>query len=434
LGWVSLMVLEEKVFKDPIHGYIRVRDELIWALIQTPEFQRLRRIKQLGGTQVVYPTAEHSRFSHSLGVYEITRRIIGTLDPRAEMMSVDTRILLLAAALLHDLGHGPFSHSFESVLDVNHEDFTVRIILEDTEINRLLETYQAGLAKEVADVILKRHENLMVINLISSQLDADRLDYLLRDAYFTGTPYGEIDLDRILRTIRVHDKLIVYKESGMHVIEDYLLSRYQMFWQVYAHDCSRSFNFIIQSLLMRVRDLISSGHKFKCDVVLFERLFEGDIDVSIKTYLRFDDGVITTFAASFAEEDDAILRDLADRFLNRRLFKEFDFSGSEMSEKFLKWVAIGLTDLGYDPKYYIFRDEQQRTLYDYYRYDEDSKKEPINLLMRSGKIREISEVSDVIRGIVNIAKEKKTVFLPLDFMKKCHDDESFLNMLGDFIV
>ena len=171
---------------------------------------------------------------------------------------------MLSAALLHDLGHGPFSHSFEAVFSVRHELFTERIIMEDTEVNRVLEGYQKGFAKKVRDVINKTYPNPLVINIISSQLDADRLDYLLRDAYFTGAPYGEIDVERILRTMRVVNNKIVYKVSGMHAIEDYLMSRYQMYWQVYLHSAGRSFDLVIQRMLHRVRELIFEGYEFNC--------------------------------------------------------------------------------------------------------------------------------------------------------------------------
>lgn len=253
---MSMAKLEEKVFRDPVYGYVHVYDQLIWDLIQTKEVQRLRRIKQLGGTYMVFHTAEHSRFSHSLGVYEMARRIIRALMHRGTVLCEDERLLVLSAALLHDLGHGPFSHSFESVFSVRHELFTERIIMEDTEVNRVLEAYQEGFAKKVRDVINKTYPNPLVINIISSQLDADRLDYLLRDAYFTGAPYGEIDVERILRTMRVVNNKIVYKVSGMHAIEDYLMSRYQMYWQVYLHSTGRSFDLIIQRMLHRVRELI----------------------------------------------------------------------------------------------------------------------------------------------------------------------------------
>ena len=400
---------DEKVFKDPIHSFVRVTDMLIWQLIETPEFQRLRRIKQLGGTHIVYPTAEHSRFSHSLGVYFIARRMIDILRKQGVEFSESDRMLILCAALLHDLGHGPFSHSFEAVLGINHEVFTHRILLEGTQVSRLLDEYEAGFAKKVSDIIGKAYPDRLIVSLISSEIDADRLDYLLRDSYFTGTPYGEIDLERILRTMRVEDGRIVFKYSGMHALEDYLLSRYQMYWQVYLHDCSLSFNFLIESLLARVRILIQKKYKFRCDVRLFAAVFSEPVD--IEAYLRMDDGVITTYAGFFLDEEDEILRDLASRFLNRGLLDEFDYVATEESDQLYEELSKLMDASGISATDYLFHVNYKQSTYDYYGLE---REETIDLLTPSGEVREISSVSNIIQGIVNTPKRKDTIFLPMD--------------------
>ncbi|HEY4601761.1 MAG TPA: HD domain-containing protein, partial [Cerasibacillus sp.] len=214
---------EEKVFKDPVHRYVHVRDRVIWDLIGTPEFQRLRRIKQLGTTYLTFHGAEHSRFNHSLGVYEIVRRIINNFRHRKHW-NEENRLLCLCAALLHDLGHGPFSHSFEKVFKLDHEHYTQQIILGETESNRILEKVYPGFAQEVADVINKTHSNKLVVSLISSQIDADRMDYLQRDSYFTGVSYGHFDMERILRVMRPIEDQVVIKSTGMHAVEDYIMS------------------------------------------------------------------------------------------------------------------------------------------------------------------------------------------------------------------
>ncbi len=167
---------EEKVFKDPVHRYVHVRDKLIWDLIGTREFQRLRRIKQLGTTYLTFHGAEHSRFNHSLGVYEIVRRMVDDVFKGREEWDDSERDLCLCAALLHDLGHGPFSHSFEKVFRLDHEDFTRAIILGDTEVNQVLNKVSPTFAKDVAEVIAKTYQNKQVVSLISSQIDADRMD------------------------------------------------------------------------------------------------------------------------------------------------------------------------------------------------------------------------------------------------------------------
>ena len=416
--------LEEKVFRDPVYGYVHVYDQLIWDLIQTKEVQRLRRIKQLGGTYMVFHTAEHSRFSHSLGVYEMARKIIRALMHRGTILSEDERLLVLSAALLHDLGHGPFSHSFESVFSVRHELFTERIIMENTEVNRVLEAYQKGFATKVRDVINKTYPNPLIISIISSQLDADRLDYLLRDAYFTGAPYGEIDVERILRTMRVVNNKIVYKVSGMHAIEDYLMSRYQMYWQVYLHSTGRSFDLVIQNMLRRVRELIFSGYEFKRPLGALKDLFLEE-DPSVETYLKFDDSTISYYASLFTDEEDEILRDFADRFINRRLLKEVHYTPNDETNEKLKQVKEYMIELGINPDYYLLTDHSVKTPYDYYGHKTNCLPDCIELLMRDGSIQEISEVSTIIKGIIAVKpKQEHKVYFPLDLIRLSQDGEA----------
>lgn len=410
--------LEEKVFRDPIYGYIHVYDQLIWDLIQTKEVQRLRRIKQLGGTYMVFHTAEHSRFSHSLGVYEMARKIIRALMHRGTVLSEEERLLVLSAALLHDLGHGPFSHSFESVFGVRHELFTEKIIIGNTEVNRVLESYCKGFATKVRDVINKSYPNPLIVSIISSQLDADRLDYLLRDAYFTGASYGEIDVDRILRTMRVVNNKIVYKVSGMHAIEDYLMSRYQMYWQVYLHSTGRSFDLVIQRMLHRVRELIFKGYKFKHPLGALKDLFLEE-ELSVETYLKFDDSTLIYYISQFIDEDDEILHDLADRFINRRLFKEIHYTPSDEMDEKLKEVKEYMIELGIDPEYYLLTDYSMKTPYDYYGHKKNCLPDCIELLMRDGSIQEISEVSTIIKGIIDVKpKQEYKIYFPLDLVLK----------------
>ena len=416
--------LEEKVFRDPVYGYVHVYDQLIWDLIQTKEVQRLRRIKQLGGTYMVFHTAEHSRFSHSLGVYEMARKIIRALMHRGTILSEDERLLVLSAALLHDLGHGPFSHSFESVFSVRHELFTERIIMENTEVNRVLEAYQKGFATKVRDMINKTYPNPLIISIISSQLDADRLDYLLRDAYFTGAPYGEIDVERILRTMRVVNNKIVYKVSGMHAIEDYLMSRYQMYWQVYLHSTGRSFDLVIQNMLRRVRELIFSGYEFKRPLEALKDLFLEE-EPSVETYLKFDDSTISYYASLFTDEEDEILRDFADRFINRRLLKEVHYTPNDETNEKLKQVKEYMIELGINPDYYLLTDHSVKTPYDYYGHKTNCLPDCIELLMRDGSIQEISEVSTIIKGIIAVKpKQEHKVYFPLDLIRLSQDGEA----------
>ena len=200
----------EKVFRDPIHGTIIVDNQIILDLIDTPEFQRLRRIKQLGTSSMTFHGAEHSRFGHCLGVYEITRRICNLFQrnypqqaPQDGLWNDQERPVALCAALLHDLGHGPYSHTFEHIFHTDHEQITRRIITsESTNINRILRRVGNDFPQKVASVIDHTYQNPQVVQMISSQVDADRMDYLQRDSYYTGTNYGKFDLDRVLHMMR----------------------------------------------------------------------------------------------------------------------------------------------------------------------------------------------------------------------------------------
>ena len=257
---------EVKVLRDPIHGYVHIDLKVVWDCLNAREFQRLRRIHQLGGDFQVYHTAEHTRFSHSLGVYEIVRRMVREIPDIAESFSEYEKCTAMLAGLLHDIGHGPFSHAFESVSRCRHEEFTQRILLEDSEIHRILAAADPRLPRDIADIIAYRHPNDLLNQLVSGQLDADRMDYLLRDAYFTGTSYGTFDMERILRTIRVRGGRLAVKESGIHSVEDYIMARYHMYWQVYLHPVARSYEIIIAMLFTRMKELWKTQPSF------FERL------------------------------------------------------------------------------------------------------------------------------------------------------------------
>ena len=238
----------EKVFRDPIHDYVYVQDQVILDLINTKEFQRLRRIHQLGTTSFVFHGAEHTRFSHSLGCYEVARRIVENFErnylsknPNDGLWRKEERLVTLCAALLHDIGHGAYSHTFEHIFHTNHEQITTQIITDPTtEVDQVLRQISPDFPTQVAAVISHDYPNPQVVQLISSQIDADRMDYLLRDSYYTGTNYGTFDLTRILRVMRPYSKGIAFQISGIHAVEDFIVSRFQMYVQVYFHSVSRS--------------------------------------------------------------------------------------------------------------------------------------------------------------------------------------------------
>ena len=398
---------ESRVFRDPIHRYIHIYHLPFWQLINTKEMQRLRRIHQLGGTHQVYQTAEHTRFPHSLGVYEVVRRML-ELETFQGQLNDYERLSVLCAALLHDVGHGPFSHSFEHVFAVSHEDFTRRIILDpDTEVNQVLTSYHPKLPEDVASIIEKTHPNPLLIQLVSSQIDGDRMDYLLRDSYFTGTSYGNFDMERILRTLRVKNKQIVFKESGVQAIEDYILARYHMYWQVYYHPTTRSYERLLILIFRRIRDLYQQGYPFENPMPYLMPFIAGE-DVSVEAYLKMDESCLLYYFSLLEETKDAILSDLCTRFLSRKLFKYRNLK----DEADYARIRDQLEKLGYDVNYYLAMDDPKQT--PYIHYGAGHEVEEIQILRPDGSIRLLPEVSEIVHAIVEskLDKQDKKVYFP----------------------
>lgn len=406
---------EEKVFKDPVHNYIHVQDTIIWRLINTEEFQRLRRIRQLGTSYLTFHGAEHSRFSHSLGVYEITRRIISQFERSGDKDWIpEERLLTLCAALLHDLGHGPFSHSIEEAFQMNHEDWTCRIILEDTAITEILRDVEEDFPQKVASVISKTYEHEIVVNLVSSPLDADRMDYLLRDAYYTGVNYGTIDIDRILRMLRPYNGRIVVKESGMHAIEDYLMSRYQMYWQVYFHPVTRSSEIILRQIFRRANELFHEGYEFSFMINPLEDLFRGD--VTVKQYLMLDEALVQTAFMQWTLEQDELLSNLCSRFIHRRLYKYVEVEN--LDSGIIADIRSSFAEAGLHPEYDLEIDYPTDLPYDVFRPGEAFDNNQILLLDRHDNLKEISEVSDIVRSISGIHRGRYHLYFPQDKLNK----------------
>src|SRR5690554_5495801 len=308
----------QQVFRDPIYGYIHMDYQVITDLIDTSVFQRLRRVRQLSGVHMVFHGAEHSRFSHALGVYELAYRFLHIKDIK-ENLNERESLLFLVTALLHDIGHGAYSHAFEYVFKVHHESIGATIITTHPEIRNILDTIDKDFAEDVASVLLKKGKFSLIEQLISSQLDIDRLDYLERDAYFTGTAYGHIDLDRIMRVLHVKKKQIVFSVSGIHAIENYLISRYHMYWQVYYHPVSRAYETILEKIYLRVKDLCLNDFEFKGDLDALKSIIENPNDLD--SYIQIDDFYMNGLISSFTKSKDVILKTLADDFLNRHIWK-----------------------------------------------------------------------------------------------------------------
>lgn len=413
MAYSTEKLTEEKVFKDPVHRYIHVRDKVIWDLIGTKEFQRLRRIRQLGTTFFTFHGAEHSRFNHSLGVYEIVRRIVDDVFAGRPEWNDGERLLTLCSALLHDLGHGPFSHSFEKVFDFDHEDFTRQIILGETEVNQVLTKVAPDFPKQVAEVIGKTSDKKLVISLISSQIDADRMDYLQRDAYYTGVSYGHFDMERILRVMRPREDQVVIKQSGMHAVEDYIMSRYQMYWQVYFHPVSRGAEVILSKILHRAKDLYKQGYVFKYQPHHFYSFFNEN--VTLEDYLKLDESVILYYFQIWQEEKDSSLSDLCRRFVNRNLFKYVEFDPAKEYKKLSELTAL-FKKAGIDPEYYLVVDSSSDLPYDFYRPGEEGERLPIYLLMKDGDLKELSRGSEIVDSISGKRRTDHKLYFPADFI------------------
>lgn len=413
MAYLNEKLSEEKVFKDPVHRYIHVRDRLIWELIGTSEFQRLRRIRQLGTTYLTFHGAEHSRFNHSLGVYEIVRRIIDDVFRNRPEWDDDERLLCLCAALLHDLGHGPFSHSFEKVFHLDHEEFTQAIILVNTEVNRVLKKAGADFPKKVAEVIAKTYKNKLVVSLISSQIDADRMDYLQRDADYTGVSYGHFDMERILRVMRPQEDQAVIKHSGMHAVEDYIMSRYQMYWQIYFHPVTRSAEVILTKILHRAKELHQKSYEFRQPPVHFYSIFKDEI--SLEEYLRLDESVVMFYFQAWQDEEDNILADLCRRFMNRNLFKYIEFNPNLQMKMWMELTTL-FKKAGIDPDYYLVVDSSSDLPYDFYRPGEEEERLPIHLLMPNDEVRELSRQSEIVESISGKKRTDHKLYFPQDLI------------------
>lgn len=416
--YTSTLLTKEKVFRDPVHGYIHIQHRVILDLINTKEFQRLRRIKQLGTSSLTFHGAEHSRFNHSLGVYEIARRICDkfvrnypSLEEGDGLWDDRERLVTLCAALLHDLGHGPFSHTFEKIFDTDHEAVTIAIILSPkTEINAVLREVGPDFPNQVASVIAKEYPNPQVVQMISSQIDADRMDYLLRDAYYSGVTYGTFDLTRILRVIRPSLNGIVFDISGMHAVEDYVVSRYQMYMQVYFHPVSRGMEVILYHLMKRAKDVyLDEQQELGYSASFLEPFFRQDW--RLEDYLRLDDGVLTTYFNHWTDESDPTLSDLAGRFLNRQPFKSVRFERKHDLKTVAELQSL-IKRMGYNPDYYTSTNNSFDLPYDLYRPGQISSKTQIEFIQKNGEIIELSEISAIVSSLTGKVRGDERLYFP----------------------
>ncbi|MDB6213896.1 HD domain-containing protein [Gemella haemolysans] len=397
---------ETKVLKDPVHSYIHIHYEVIWNCLDSKEFQRLRRIRQLGGDFQVYPTAEHSRFSHSLGVYEIVRRMVTEVKSLCIELTEYEKVCVMLAGLLHDVGHGPFSHAFEHVTNHSHEEYTAKIILGDTELNSILRAVSKKLPEDIVSIIQHTHENDILNQIVSGQLDADRMDYLLRDSYFTATSYGQFDLERILRTMRVRKtsegrKVIVVKHTGIHSVEDYIMARYQMYWQVYYHPVARSYEAVFIQLFNRLKDIFKDNKDYFEDMKVLIPFLE-KAEVSEEEYFRLDENSLLYCCALIQDKEDVIAADLAKRLQNRKLFEYVDYNEENLAQ-----IQNMLRENGYDEQYYLRIENIEASVYSPY------KGRKILIEKLDGQIVALEKASTIVESITKgQTKKEGTIFFP----------------------
>lgn len=421
--------MNEKVFRDPVHNYITVNHPVIYDLINSKEFQRLRRVKQVSTTVFTFHGAEHSRFSHCLGVYEIARRVTEIFDAKfSEIWDSNENLLTMVAALLHDVGHGAYSHTFEKLFDTDHEAITQEIITSpDTEVNAILRGVSPDFPENVASVINHTYHNKQVVQLISSQIDCDRMDYLLRDSYYSGARYGQFDLTRILRVIRPTADGIVFEYNGMHAVEDYIVSRFQMYMQVYFHPASRAMEVLLQNLLKRAKYL------YHIDSHFFEKTSPNLIpflanQASLADYLSLDDGVMNTYFQAWTAAEDDILADLASRFVNRKVFKSVTFE--EESRKDLSHLVELVKSVGFDPDYYTGIHVNFDLPYDIYRPEKKEPRTEINMIQKDGSVVELSTISPIVKTLTGTIYGDRRFYFPKEMLS---DDDLFTHTKKEFM-
>jgi HD superfamily phosphohydrolase len=397
------------ILRDPVHGLVTFEaDEysIIPKLIDTREVQRLRRIRQLGLTSLAYPGADHTRFAHAVGSAFVMTRFVRRLQGIHEALPFWQRLTTerardaVSAALLHDLGHGPFSHLFEEALPEapRHEEWTSRILLDpSTEVHRVLAESDPGLPARVNELVHGRHRLTYLARTVSGTFDVDRCDYLLRDAHATGVEYGTFDLEWLLQSLRFAEPgpegetpgLAIDGAKGLPAIESFILARLFMFQQVYFHKASRASEWMMSKLLGRVCRLLADGTRLPGVPRAIEEIArEGDAPIS--DYLDLDDYALWTAIVAWRDSGDSIVRDFASRLFLRRLFKTRELHGKECEpearERALA-IARGVAkshDL--DPDNYIGLDVASDTPF-------DDTNDPLMVVFPSGLSQKPSEVS-----------------------------------------
>jgi len=371
----------------------------------------LRHIRQLGVTSLVYPGATHTRFSHALGTAFLMKRVLEhfhELDPPPTLQRIldDHHELLLTAALLHDLGHLPFSHLLEEFTHIPHEDWTVRIVSDpDSAVHAVLVRANPSYPQQIVQLFQRTFQPAFAVKLLSSQLDVDRMEYLLRDSLCTGVTYGYCDVNWLIHSLRLVEQrddweLALDLRKGLHAAEGYVLARYYMYQQVYHHKTARAADVMVRKILQRASELLHAGYDLAVTPAL-KRLLTDPTALTLEDHLRLDDTVIMTALQQWHESNDSILSDLTRRFWERRLFKTLAMP----LEEFTAWegqLRETAARAGFDPEYYLILDRASDDPYtDRYLWATREVGEHIFLVSDSNELIELSQASDVIGALRN---------------------------------
>ncbi|MEY2964068.1 MAG: hypothetical protein RL754_1329 [Bacteroidota bacterium] len=383
---------KNKIINDPIYGFITVKDPLIFKLIDHPYFQRLRRISQLGLTYFVYPGALHTRFHHAIGAMHLMGRAIYTLREKGHEITPEEERGTKIAILLHDIGHGPFSHALEHTLipGVSHEALSLKIMEE-------LNGEFGGELGTAIDIFTDNYPKRFLHQLISSQLDMDRLDYLRRDSFYSGVTEGSVNSERLLTMLNVANDQLVVDSKGIYSVEKFLVARRLMYWQVYMHKTVLSAEFMLVNILKRAKELANKGMNMGGSRA-FKRLIEGDFTWNdfeedpaiLQLFLRLDDYDVMTAIKDWVDHDDVLLSDLSRRLVNRNLLKiriQAEPFPKDTEEK----LAAAIRE-----KYHFENGEESHMLIvaKVKNHAYNDKKGHINLLYKNGQIQDISQAAD----------------------------------------
>jgi HD superfamily phosphohydrolase len=370
------------ILRDPVHGLVafeRPEEQTLVRLLETREVQRLRRVRMLGVTSLAFPGAEHSRFAHAVGSAHVMRcflarmRALASDLPSGRRLGPDDERLALAAALVHDLGHGPLSHLFEEVFEnaPRHEWWTSALLLDpDSQVHQVLAAIDSTLPGAVERLVHGEHAQDYLAHAVSGTFDVDRCDYLLRDSYMTGVRYGLYDLDWLLRSLRLAPtphgaRLAVDGSKGLPAVEGFFLARLFMYQQVYFHKAARAAEWMIRALFARAVDLLREGREPEGMAPVLRAMARGE-SVSPTEYGSLDDGSVWGTIERWEHAQDPVLQDLAARLRRRALFKTatLDEEDAERADELLAALREVVAEAGLDPRYYVTLDVAQVTPYE----------------------------------------------------------------------